>query len=169
MDFESAAGALSCPVGRLHLPPGRPSAVLVVLYGPEPGVLMIKKSPDLRLHAGEVAFPGGRAEPQDGDLIETALRETREELGLDAGRGSVIGELEPVSTLGSNFAVMPFVAALRRLPPLEKSGEVAEILRVPLGPLLGAGGGGRRFVFGEHVIWGASARILEQVARKLRA
>lgn len=173
MDLEWAAARLSGPAGG-RLPPGRPSAVLAVLYGPEPRVLMIKKSDRLRQHAGEVAFPGGRAEEGDGGLLGTALRETREELGLDVERGRVVGELEPVSTLGSNFAVMPFVAALPRVPELRPSGEVAEVLRIPLGPLLetgradpGRGPGALSFSFEGRVIWGASARILEQMARKL--
>ena len=154
------------PVGTHRLPPGSPSAVLVALYGRAPRVLMIVKSAKLRRHAGEVAFPGGRAEPRDADLLETALRETREELGLGVGRARVRGELAPVRTLGSNFAVMPFVAVLDGLPPLEPSGEVDEVLRMPLGPLLKTGGPSlSEFKFREHVIWGASARILAQVAR----
>lgn len=168
MDLGSVAGALSRPPGRARMPPGVPSAVLVVLYGAEPRVLMIVKSPQLRQHAGEVAFPGGRAEPQDADLLGTALRETREELGLEVGRGSVVGELEPVSTFGSNFAVMPFVAALSGLPQLAPSGEVSQILRIPLGPLLDTADAGRgTFEFEGRVIWGASARILLQVARRI--
>lgn len=153
------------PVGAHRLPPGSPSAVLVALYGKAPRVLMIVKSGRLRRHAGEVAFPGGRAEPRDADLLETALRETREELGLAVGRASVRGELAPVRTLGSNFAVMPFVAVLDRLPPLEPSGEVDCVLRAPLGPLLRTWDPGRgAFEFGGRPIWGASARILQQLA-----
>ena len=153
------------PVGTHRLPPGSPSAVLVALYGRAPRVLMIVKSAKLRRHAGEVAFPGGRAEPRDADLLETALRETREELGLGVGRARVRGELAPVRTLGSNFAVMPFVAVLDGLPPLEPSGEVDEVLRMPLGPLLRSADPGRgTFEFGGRLIWGASARILQQLA-----
>lgn len=148
------------------MPPGVRSAVLVALYGRGTGILMIKKSARLRRHAGEVAFPGGRAEPADADLMETALRETREELGLCVARCRVVARLLPVRTLGSNFAVMPFVASLPSLPPLEPSGEVQEALRIPLGPLLKTGGPSlSEFRFRGHVIWGASARILAQVAR----
>ncbi len=158
------------PVGTSRLPPGSPSAVLVALYGEAPRVLMIVKSGKLRRHAGEVAFPGGRAEPQDADLLETALRETREELGLEVERARVRGELAPVRTLGSNFAVMPFVAALDRLPQLSPSGEVDRVLRIPLGPLLETADPERgTFEFGGRVIWGASARILQQLAGGARA
>lgn len=169
LDLEWAAERLS-GMGGAGMPPGRPSAVLAVLYGPVPYVLMIKKSDRLRQHAGEVAFPGGRMEDDDSDLLETALRETREELGLDVGRASVVGSLEPVSTLGSNFAVMPFVATLPDIPELHPSGEVAEVLRMPLRRLLeteSTDSRGRSFSFEGRVIWGASARILGQMARRL--
>lgn len=169
MDLERAAERLSGTAGA-GMPAGAPSAVLAVLYGPAPRVLMIKKSDRLRQHAGEVAFPGGRMEDGDAGLLETALRETREELGLEVGRASVVGSLEPVSTLGSNFAVMPFVAALPGIPELHPSGEVAEVLKMPLEPLLEtehADSRGIFFSFEGRVIWGASARILEQMARRL--
>lgn len=174
MDLAGCAARLRGPACSSLPPGGLPSAVLAVLYGEGPRVLMITKSRRLRQHAGEAAFPGGRMEEGDGDLLDTALRETREELGLGVGRADVVGSLEPVSTLSSGFAVMPFVAALGRLPELRPSGEVDEVLRIPLGPLLDTmradpehGPGACSFSFEGRVIWGASAQILAQVARRL--
>ena len=75
-------------------------------------ILMTIKSANLKVHAGEVAFPGGKVDQLDSDLLATALRETKEELGITILRSQVVGQLEPVVTLNSNFTIVPFVCIL---------------------------------------------------------
>lgn len=115
------------------------SAVLVPLYmADEPTVVLTRRSPHMRSHTHEVAFPGGRRDPQDRDLIATALREANEEIGLDPATVEIIGELDRFVTVGSASMVHPYVAVLDR-PPGElvaNPDEVEAILHVPLSELL---------------------------------
>ena len=120
---------------------------------------MTRKRAGLRVHAGEISFPGGKPEPADADLLDTALRETREEVNLDVGRGQVVGQLDPVSTAGTGFSILPFAAVIegrgrgggcdsggggdggecsgaRKGLRAEAGGEVDEIIEFPLWPLL---------------------------------
>ncbi len=157
-----------------------PASVLAVIHGPgEPAVILIEKDAGLRLHAGEISFPGGKPEPSDSDPLDTALREAREEIGLSLDRRRVLGCLDPVRTAGSGFVISPFVAAVPRLDAgaLRASGEVGEIFDVPLAPLLAAevehrdprarGAPAPAYSFGDRIVWGASARILGQMASML--
>jgi 8-oxo-dGTP pyrophosphatase MutT (NUDIX family) len=152
----------------------KPSSVLVIIFGSEPKILMTKKSSKLKLHASEISFPGGKKSSFDDDLIETALRETREEINLGIRRDQVVGQLEPVFTLNSGFAIIPYVAVVRRLPRLKDNVEVETILHIPLLQLLKTFANDPNpehnlikemytFTFDEHVVWGASARILKQI------
>jgi len=152
----------------------RIASVLIVIYGSRPNVLMTKKSQILKIHAGEIAFPGGKYEQQDNNLLETALRETREEINLSILNDHVVGQLEPVTTLNSKFTICPFVAVVRRLPRLKDNMEVETILSIPLFPLLDTMSHDTdpahqsiqemyTFTFEDHLIWGASARMLKQV------
>ncbi len=151
------------------------AAVLVILYPKFNGtnILMMKRATHLRNHAGEISFPGGVYQEEDGDLLMTALRETEEELNLEVGESDVIGRLDRVNTL-TGFEVTPYIAFLDDNPVFEGSrDEVAEVLEIPLAPLLATQ---RRdvgykpsdemyvFWFQEHKIWGATARILHQIA-----
>lgn len=91
--------------------------------------------------SGHLAFPGGRSDPNDRDAVRTAVRETREELGLDLDRhGTLLGALEPISTAGTGLpelTIAPFVFALADQPELRADpAEVASVFWVPLGPLL---------------------------------
>ena len=79
------------------------ASVLVVIYGEEPLVVMTEKPKHMKFHAGEISFPGGKLDANDSDLLQTALRETTEEIGLIISRDQVIGQLEPVVTLNSCF------------------------------------------------------------------
>lgn len=152
----------------------RIASVLILIYGSEPKILMTKKSHILKIHAGEIAFPGGKHDPEDNDLLETALREAREEINLSIRNEHVIGQLEPVTTLNSKFTIYPFVAVVKLLPRLKDNLEVETILSIPLFPLLKTISNDLdpahqsikemyTFTYQDHLIWGASARMLKQI------
>ena len=150
------------------------ASVLVVIYDSNPYVLMTKKASHLNIHAGEIAFPGGKWETDDIDLLDTALRETREEIDLDVNRDDVISQLKSVSTLNSGFVITPYVAILDKLPILNDNHEVESILHIPLIPFLKTLSPDLdpqhqsikemyTLKFENHLVWGASARILKQI------
>ena len=154
------------------------ASVLVIIYGAEPKVLMIEKSKKLNIHAGEIAFPGGKWIKNDNDLLETALRETREEIGLNVSRKNVIGQFENVVTLNSGFTISSFLSILDDIPQLKINSEVKSVLHIPLIPLLNTLSDDQdpnhksiqemyKFLFNDEVIWGASARILKHLANRL--
>jgi 8-oxo-dGTP pyrophosphatase MutT (NUDIX family) len=151
-----------------------PAAVLVPLYrlGDDLGVVLTRRRDDLRNHAGQIAFPGGRRDPEDASLVATALREAHEEIGLDPGGVHVLGALQPTPTIATNFTVYPFVGLIEPGQAWTPSArEVDAVLELSLRDL-SAGYQRRRltprglsvrtdaFVVGEHVVWGATARIL---------
>jgi 8-oxo-dGTP pyrophosphatase MutT (NUDIX family) len=129
--------------------------------------------------SGHVALPGGREEPTDRSLEETAIRETREETGLDlVGSGEILGPLDDLAprSLPRAILVRPFVALLREDSVLELSDEVAAAFWVPLSDLTAPGaisestvyvGGAERrvtsFLHGDYVVWGMTERILKQL------
>jgi len=159
----------------------RLSAVLIPLYADrdEPHVILTRRAAHLRTHSREVAFPGGGREPGDAGLWETALRETREEIGLDPAAATRIGELDPFFTVGSDSLVHSYVAELPAGRPAglrPEPAEVEKILHVPLSELLVPGvyrqelwprdGSMRPINFFEipgDTIWGATAAILRQL------
>jgi 8-oxo-dGTP pyrophosphatase MutT (NUDIX family) len=179
MNFESLTDTLRrrFPLSRpMPAPHSKPAAVLVPLYaaGGEVRVLMIRRAEHLNAHAGEIAFPGGVPEREDDNLLATALRETREEIGMGVAPSAVIGRLDAVSTR-TGYLVTPFVAALPSAQaPGEPSEEVGEIFHIPLIDLFRSGEPDPRFPddadfwvypFGGHTVWGASARVLRQIER----
>jgi 8-oxo-dGTP pyrophosphatase MutT (NUDIX family) len=119
---------------------GKTSAVLVPLYldGGDPTVLLTRRSPTMRSHTHEVSFPGGRHDETDADHVETALRETEEEVNLDRASVEVIGALDWFVTGGSGSLVHPFVGVLDGPPQdlVANPVEVEAILAVPLRELL---------------------------------
>jgi 8-oxo-dGTP pyrophosphatase MutT (NUDIX family) len=135
--------------------------------------------------SGHIAFPGGRSEPQDANALDTALRETREETGVDIlGNGRVLGALErvnPLSTSLPRLSIAPFVALLTREVPLVLSDEVAGAFWVPLSALQHAdasrevevtlsNGATRRvraFVHDRYTIWGLTERILRDLISRI--
>ena len=150
------------------------AAVLVVIYNKnsKAHVLMTKRALDLKVHAGEISFPGGVVELEDEHLMNTALRETMEEIGLEVDPSQVIGCL-PIVQTRTGFEVTPFVAILQSLPELTVSeNEVHEVLEMPLTALLSTQ---QRDIgykpskemvvywYQHHRIWGASAKILRQI------
>ena len=126
-------------VGPRPGPGHRRSAVLIPLYEDdgEVHVVLTRRSPHMRSHTHEVAFPGGRVDPDDVDEWDTALREAEEEVALDRRLAEPVGELDSFITGGSHTYVTPKVAALSRRPDLTPSEhEVERILYVPLRELL---------------------------------
>lgn len=118
----------------------QPSAVLVPIYETATGIEMIltRRAWHLRSHAGQLSFPGGRSEPDDVDLVETALRESEEEIGLDRGAVTVIGELDRLTTVASPANIVPILGVLQGRPAdlVAAPDEVDDILHVPVAELL---------------------------------
>ncbi len=152
----------------------RLASVLVVIYGKEPIVVMTEKPKHMKFHAGEISFPGGKFDDNDSDLLETALRETSEEIGLTITRDQVIGQLESVITLNSGFLITPFVSVIDEIPTLAANSEVEKIFHIPLEPFLKTMANDPdpshniiqemyTFEYQNQIVWGASARILRQI------
>ena len=152
----------------------RLASVLVIIYGDDPFVIMTEKPQDMKFHAGEISFPGGKLDDSDSDLLETALRETSEEIGLTITRDQVVGQLEPVVTLNSGFLILPFVSIVDKIPTLSANCEVEKIFRIPLESFLKTGTQDPDpthniiqemyvFEYQNQIVWGASARILKQI------
>ena len=155
------------------------SAVLVPLFWDDGlRAVFTKRRHDLRRHAGEISFPGGRRDPGE-TLRETALREAREEIGLPEEHVDLVGALAPVGTFVTNYAIYPFVGLIE--PGFEwvvHEREVAEVLELKLDDLI-AGHTKKRLVrrgvafktdvyeVGEHMVWGATARILADLLRRV--
>ena len=150
------------------------AAVLIVIYGKNPFIIMTEKSRNLKVHAGEISFPGGKWCEQDSDLLETAIRETKEELCLKVSKEDVIGQLDDVITLNSRYKITPFIAIVDGSPRLTANSEVESILRIPLTSFLNTMSEDNlpehrsiqemhTFTFEKYNIWGASARMLKQI------
>jgi 8-oxo-dGTP pyrophosphatase MutT (NUDIX family) len=156
-----------------------PSAVLIPLYL-EKGcyqIVFIKRTDEVKTHKGQVSFPGGMRDEGDKNLLDTALREAYEEIGLARADVNVIGELDDELTTTSSFIVTPFVASIPW--PYDftpNKTEVARIINVPLAALLEKGCFRPEFetLNGEKIksfayyyegtrIWGATARILNKL------
>ncbi|MFN3076856.1 MAG: CoA pyrophosphatase [Alphaproteobacteria bacterium] len=160
-----------------------PAAVLVPLVDRPGGLTLLftRRTEHLHHHGGQICFPGGRMEEGDGGVIDTALRETAEEIGLDIRRIQVIGRLDDYRTI-TGFLVTPIVGILE--PPFELAPdtfEVAEVFEMPLSYLLDPANHQRITVKGSdpprsayavtyegRVIWGATAGMLMNLYRILR-
>ena len=188
--FQELRAKLEQSPGKpFHLPGVtlRESAVLVPLFLREgaPYALFTKRPTTLRQHAGQISFPGGSRDPEDASPLHTALRETREELGLPETHVEVLGMLDEIPTL-TGFRIVPFVGAI---PPdfayVPSEAEVSEVIEVPLSHLMNPGFRRKErrkwndreydlyfYDYGEHIIWGATAHILTdllQLAAELPA
>ena len=143
-------------------------------------LLFMLRSASLRQHAGQIGFPGGSAEDSDRDVVETALREAHEEVGLPPDNVEVIGTLPPFSTAVSDRWLTPVVGLQRSSwEELVDTYEVAELFRVDLTDLLVAPHEVRRlerdgmardvhfYEAGERIIWGVTGAILHELLRRL--
>jgi 8-oxo-dGTP pyrophosphatase MutT (NUDIX family) len=170
----------------LEEPQAVPAAVLVPLYlkGGIAHILLTERTHHVEHHKGQISLPGGAQDPQDPDLLTTALRESYEETGIHPDDVEVIGQLDDIVTI-TNFLVRPFVGVLRvttgypfRPHPLE----VASLLEVPLPHLLdwrnmelelrqwrGVPVLVPAFTWNGYRIWGATARILKQLLDLLQS
>ena len=155
------------------------ASVLILIFDESSKILMIKKPITMNQHGGEIAFPGGKITDEDVDLLDTAIRETREETGISVTRNQIIGQLKPVTTLNSGFTILPFICILNEVNELIPNSEVEEFLKIPFMSLLKTLSDDKdpehnsiqemyTFTFQNHIIWGASARMLKQITDKLR-
>lgn len=157
----------------------RPAAVLIALR-PSAGdwqVIFTRRPRSMKHHPGQIAFPGGKVDPTDASKQDAALRESEEEIGLSREDVRILDRLPDHRTV-TNFIVTPFVATIpENFVPVAEPEEVEEIFEVPLSHFLNAGsfriesrnwrGKRRRFYvvpFGPYYIWGATARMLRQLA-----
>ena len=186
--------ALQTPAGRssdfdlnpgVRPPPGRPlrpASVLVPLVERGAGLtlMLTRRAALLRHHPGQVAFPGGKQDPGDGGALGTALRESREEIGLLPDQVEILGHFDAHETV-THFAVTPFVGLLDAgFVPVADRREVDEIFEVPLAYVLDPAnfqihgrrwqGAWRRYYalpYGPHYIWGATARLLRWLSDRM--
>ena len=162
---------------RVSEPGLTPASVLVLLY-PKDGdycVLLNKRSEDVEHHKGEISFPGGARDPEDADSLDTALRETQEEMGILRDDVTILGEMDEVATR-SRFRVNVFAGVIE--PPYRfqpSADEIAEVVEFPVRALRDpssrrletrwqAGGTVTTYsyAYGKHLVFGATARILQQ-------
>ena len=166
----------------MDAPGSTDAAVLVPLYetAGELHAVFTKRRDDLRRHAGEISFPGGRQDFPDEDLRITALREAEEEIGLPRDAVDLVGALAPVGTFVTGYRVFPFVGMIE--PGLRwtlQEREVDEVLELSL-PALVDGFEMQRllrkgvpiktptYAVGRHFVWGATARMVQQLLDRLR-
>ena len=177
MDTEQIRSVLTSEINAIppaDLDGNELASVLIIIYGESPFVIMTKKASNLKVHAGEIAFPGGKWCKKDQDLLETAIRETKEELCLEVSKEQVVGQLNSVITLNSRYRIIPFIAILDTVPVLTANSEVESTLHIPLAPFLNTMSEDNHpehrsinemytFTFENHHVWGASARMLKQI------
>jgi 8-oxo-dGTP pyrophosphatase MutT (NUDIX family) len=151
------------------------SAVLIPLFYNQGQyhVLFTERSDEVDFHKGQVCFPGGTQEPSDSSLLQTALRETEEEISLKAKDVEILGELDDSLTLTSNYVISPFVAFIPHPYSFKADGrEIREIFSVPLSFLIDEANfrqDSYAYEYEGHIIWGATARILRQFIDLLKS
>ncbi|HEV2064207.1 MAG TPA: CoA pyrophosphatase [Thermoanaerobaculia bacterium] len=142
-------------------------------------ILLTRRTETVEHHRGQISFPGGAEEPDDRSLLETAVRESEEEIGLKRQDAIPLGSLSPMKTVTS-FYVEPFVAAIPQpyvFRPQES--EIAEIIEAPLAALADPAILERKpypgrpepvlfYHYGRHTIWGATARMLAELLEALK-
>ena len=164
---------------QMDAPGTKDAAVLVPLYGDPLTAVFTERRADLRRHAGEISFPGGRQDRPDEDLRSTALREAEEEIGLDRGVVDLVGALPPVGTFVTGYRVFPFVGIVQPGQVWRpQATEVAQVLEFTVADLI-AGHEMQRllrkgvpiktptYTVDGHFVWGATARIVEELLGRL--
>jgi len=157
----------------------RPSAVLIPVYEKdgEYYIVLTKRTQNLMYHKGQISFPGGAYDKEDGDLADTALREAFEEIGVRPEDVEILGSLDDESTYTSKFVITPFVGAIPYPYKFKVSRrEVEELIEVPVSALLkpgcfspetqdeeGKSHPWGNYCYGKHRITGITARILKQL------
>lgn len=178
-DYELNPGMVPAP-GRLL----RPAAVLCAITERADGlhVVLTRRAAGLRQHGGQVAFPGGKIDPTDPTPLAAALREAEEEIGLSPAHVEILGPIDGHET-GTGFSISPFVGFVAEgFVPVPEAGEVEAVFEAPLDFLMDPANhrkghrdwqGARRHFYempwGEHYIWGATARILKGLSLRLAA
>jgi 8-oxo-dGTP pyrophosphatase MutT (NUDIX family) len=144
----------------------------------DPHILLIKRTKLVKNHAGEISFPGGNFTPMDVNMLQTAIREIEEELGLKIKKEQVIGSLNAERTLTSRYIIYPYVTLLEKIPKIVVTNyEVEKIIDAPLISLLKSRESDikhqqeysisqlPKFTYNNEVVWGATARILDQLVK----
>jgi len=178
MTADGIRRALSQRKKRVEDPMGfMPAAVLLPLFekGGDHHLVFTKRTETVNYHKGQFSFPGGRPHPEDRSLLDTALRETWEEIGLPPKDADVLGELDDIATYTTGFIISPFVAMIPFPHEFTANpAEVDEIIEVPLPVLQDKKNfaeemlevGGKPIMqyfyhYRDHVIYGATARIVK--------
>jgi 8-oxo-dGTP pyrophosphatase MutT (NUDIX family) len=158
------------------------AVLLPIILRAAPTILFTKRNPNLARHAGQVSFPGGRADPGDVSLVQTALRETHEETGIESAFVTIAGFLDPYET-GTGYAILPVVGALKLgFSLVPNADEVDDVFEVPLAFLMDSANRERQsmewqghkrdfwaFNYGGHYIWGATAAMVVNFTGRLGA
>lgn len=163
----------------------RQAAVLIPLFksAVDYHVVFTKRTETLRHHKGQISFPGGAYDPDDGDLLTTALRESHEEIGITPNDVTILGRLDDLSTFSTNFIISTFVGLIPHPYTFRPNpSEVAIVFDVPLAVLADPAFGcsyirtredgatlvDYEFHIGGHVIWGATARLIRHLLTVIR-
>ena len=156
------------------------AAVMITIHftNRRPNVILIKRTKLVKNHAGEISFPGGNFMKVDVEMLKTAIREMGEEIGIKVKSNQVIGHLKAERTLSSRYVIYPYVVILDNIPKITDTNyEVEKIIDAPLIPLLESRendiehekefsiSGLPKFTYNDEIIWGATARILDQLAK----
>jgi 8-oxo-dGTP pyrophosphatase MutT (NUDIX family) len=167
-----------CPGVLLSDPSLTPAAVLILLFHNNKGhhLVLTKRSIKVEHHKGEICFPGGKQDPNDSTLLQTALRETHEEIGVRPEDVKLLGALTPTATT-SGFAISPFVGQIPYPYYLQvNKKEISEVIEVPLSIFFDPTSLRTKaictsdkqttivsYIYGTHTIWGATARIITEL------
>ena len=155
----------------------KPAAVMIMLFPEDDKIktVFIERTPDPGPHSGQIAFPGGRKDPEDKDLVATAIREAMEETGVSIDRNQIIGNLTPIEIPISGYSVLPVISVLQQRPDFTVCyEEVNDIFVVDLLALLknkhyktvparGIHIETPCYMFDKTIIWGATAMVLSEL------